>query len=154
MQAIHMAAGAIQLDAGEAFICAGIESMSRVPMAGFNPLLHPGLAERFPAAYISMGETAENVARRHQITRRRQEELAVESHRRAAAARAEGRLRDAIVPVSVSGEAVEQDGCIRPDPALEALAELKTAFATHGRVTDATSPPQLGSAPCRNRGGP
>src|SRR3546814_18752882 len=48
MQAIHMAAGAIQLDAGEAFICAGIESMSRVPMAGFNPLLHPGLAERFP----------------------------------------------------------------------------------------------------------
>src|SRR3546814_1992332 len=65
MQAIHMAAGAIQLDAGEAFICAGIESMSRVPMAGFNPLLHPGLAERFPAAYISMGETAENVARRH-----------------------------------------------------------------------------------------
>src|SRR3546814_15772727 len=60
MQAIHMAAGAIQLDAGEAFICAGIESMSRVPMAGFNPLLHPGLAERFPAAYISMGGTAEN----------------------------------------------------------------------------------------------
>src|SRR3546814_12557921 len=82
MQAIHMAAGAIQLDAGEAFICAGIESMSRVPMAGFNPLLHPGLAERFPAAYISMGETAENVARRHQITRRRQEELAVERDRK------------------------------------------------------------------------
>src|SRR3546814_10165880 len=92
MQAIHMAAGAIQRDAGEAFICAGIESMSRVPMAGFNPLLHPGLAERFPAAYISMGETAENVARRHQITRARQEELAVASHRKAAAARAEGRL--------------------------------------------------------------
>src|SRR3546814_13083984 len=77
-------------------------------MAGFNPLLHPGLAERFPAAYISMGETAENVARRHQITRRRQEELAVESHRRAAAARAEGRLRDELVPVSVSGAAVAQ----------------------------------------------
>src|SRR3546814_4500880 len=69
MQAIHMAAGAIQLDAGEAFISAGNEPMSRVPMAGFNPLLHPGLAQRFPAAYISMGETAENVARRHQIGR-------------------------------------------------------------------------------------
>jgi len=141
MQAIHMAAGAIQLDAGEAFICAGIESMSRVPMAGFNPLLHPGLAERFPAAYISMGETAENVARRHQITRRRQEELAVESHRRAAAARDDGWLTDEIVPVTVNGATVTQDGCIRPDTSLEALAALKPAFATDGSVTAATSSP-------------
>src|SRR3546814_19119667 len=115
--------------------------MSRVPMAGFNPLLHPGLAERFPAAYISMGETAENVARRHQITRRRQEELAVESHRRAAAARAEGRPRDEVVPVCVSGAEVEQHGCIRPDTALEALAEWQTAFENDGSVTAAASPP-------------
>ncbi|MGE5768566.1 MAG: thiolase family protein [Bacteroidota bacterium] len=141
MQAIHMAAGAIQLDAGEAFICAGIESMSRVPMAGFNPLLHPGLAERFPAAYISMGETAENVARRHQITRKRQEELAVESHRKAAVARGEGRLKDEIAPVVVNGKAVDADGCIRADTSLEALAELKPAFATDGSVTAATSSP-------------
>jgi len=141
MQAIHMAAGAIQLNAGEAFLCAGIESMSRVPMAGFNPLLHPGLAERFPAAYISMGETAENVARRHQITRKRQEELAVESHRKAATARAEGRLKDEIVAVRVNGATVEADGCIRPDTSLEALAELKPAFATDGSVTAATASP-------------
>ncbi|HMA16768.1 MAG TPA: thiolase family protein, partial [Kiloniellaceae bacterium] len=141
MQAIHMAAGAIQLDAGEAFICAGIESMSRVPMAGFNPLLHPGLAERFPAAYISMGETAENVARRHQITRKRQEELAVESHRKAAVARGEGRLKDEIAPVIVNGKTVDADGCIRADTSLEALAELKPAFATDGSVTAATSSP-------------
>ena len=141
MQAIHMAAGAIQMNAGEAFICAGIESMSRVPMAGFNPLLHPGLAERFPAAYISMGETAENVARRHQITRQRQEELAVLSHRKAAVARGEGKLTDEIVPVTVNGAAVEADGCIRADTSLEALAELKPAFATDGSVTAATSSP-------------
>ena len=141
MQAIHMAAGNIQMNAGEAFICAGIESMSRVPMAGFNPLLHPGLAERFPAAYISMGETAENVARRHQITRVRQEELAVESHRRAAAAREAGRLSDEIVPVSVKGAEVAADGCIRPGTSAEALAELKPAFATDGSVTAATSSP-------------
>jgi acetyl-CoA acyltransferase len=141
MQAIHMAAGNIQMNAGEAFICAGIESMSRVPMAGFNPLLHPGLAERFPAAYISMGETAENVARRHQITRARQEELAVESHRRAAAAREAGRLSDEIVPVSVKGAEVAADGCIRPGTSAEALAELKPAFATDGSVTAATSSP-------------
>ncbi len=141
MQAIHMAAGNIQMDAGEAFICAGIESMSRVPMAGFNPLLHPGLAERFPAAYISMGETAENVARRHQITRQRQEELAVLSHRKAAVARGEGKLADEIVPVNVNGTLVEADGCIRADTSLEALAELKPAFATDGSVTAATSSP-------------
>jgi acetyl-CoA acyltransferase len=141
MQAIHMAAGAIQLNAGEAFICAGIESMSRVPMAGFNPLLHPGLAESFPAAYISMGETAENVARRHQITRQRQEELAVVSHRKAAVARGEGKLKDEIVAVSVNGKTVEADGCIRADTSLEALAELKPAFSTDGSVTAATSSP-------------
>src|SRR5713226_6544590 len=63
MQSIHMAAGAIQLDAGEAFICAGVESMTRIPMGGFNPSPHPGLAKDFPAAYMSMGQTAENVAR-------------------------------------------------------------------------------------------
>ncbi|MPZ11833.1 MAG: acetyl-CoA C-acyltransferase [Kiloniellaceae bacterium] len=141
MQAIHMAAGSIQMNAGEAFICAGIESMSRVPMAGFNPLLHPGLAERFPAAYISMGETAENVARRHQITRQRQEELAVISHRKAAAARAEGRLSDEIIPVDVKGSEVTADGCIRPDTSAEGLAGLKPAFATDGSVTAATSSP-------------
>ena len=141
MQAIHMAAGNIQMDAGEAFLCAGIESMSRVPMAGFNPLLHPGLAERFPAAYISMGETAENVARRHQITRARQDELAVLSHRRAAVARGEGKLKDEIVPVTVNGAAVDADGCIRADTSLEALAELKPAFALDGSVTAATSSP-------------
>ena len=141
MQAIHMAAGSIQMDAGEAFICAGIESMSRVPMAGFNPLLHPGLAERFPAAYISMGETAENVARKHQITRARQEELAVLSHRKAAVARGEGKLNDEIVPVSVNGAAVEADGCIRAETSVEALAELKPAFALDGSVTAATSSP-------------
>ncbi len=141
MQAIHMAAGNIQMNAGEAFICAGIESMSRVPMAGFNPLLHPGLAERFPAAYISMGETAENVARRHQITRQRQEELAVVSHRKAAIARNEGKLKDEIVPMQVNGAAVEADGCIRADTSLDALAELKPAFALDGSVTAATSSP-------------
>jgi len=141
MQAIHMAAGSIQMDAGEAFICAGIESMSRVPMAGFNPLLHPGLAERFPAAYISMGETAENVARKHQITRARQEELAVLSHRKAAVARGEGKLKDEIVPVSVKGATVEADGCIRAETSTAALAELKPAFALDGSVTAATSSP-------------
>ena len=71
MQAVHMAAGAIAMDAGEAFICAGVESMTRVPMMGFNPMPHPGFARTYPQAYVSMGETAENLARVHQIARAR-----------------------------------------------------------------------------------
>lgn len=141
MQSIHMAAGNIQMDAGEAFICAGIESMSRVPMAGFNPLLHPGLAERFPAAYISMGETAENVARKHQIPRARQEEFAVSSHQKAAAAQNAGKLKDEIVAIQANGATVEVDGCIRPDTSAAALADLKPAFSTDGSVTAGTASP-------------
>ena len=62
MQAIHIAAGAIQMDAGHAFIAGGIESMSRVPMMGFNPMPNPKLAESNPGAYMAMGITAENLA--------------------------------------------------------------------------------------------
>jgi acetyl-CoA acyltransferase len=142
MQAIHSAAGAIQLGAGEAFLCAGVESMSRVPMMGFNPLPHPELAERYREAYVSMGETAENLARKYQIPRAEQERFAVESHRKAAAARAEGRFKDEIVPISrPDGGSVSEDGCIRPDTNAEALATLKPAFDQNGTVTAGTSSP-------------
>jgi len=141
MQAIHMAAGAIQMDAGQAFVCAGVESMSRVPLAGFNPMLNPGLAERFPAAYVSMGETAENVAAKFKIPRERQEKLAVESHRRAAAARQDGKLKDEIIPIRQGNHTIDADGCIRPDTNAEALAGLKPAFKADGSVTAATSSP-------------
>src|SRR5581483_3450914 len=73
MQAIHSAAGAIALGAGDVFVCAGVESMTRVPMMGFNPMPNPVLNERLPAAYISMGTTAENVAKKYGITREEQE---------------------------------------------------------------------------------
>ena len=62
MQSIHIAAGAIAMGAGNAFICCGVESMSRVPMNGFNPMPHPKLHEDNPNVYLSMGTTAENVA--------------------------------------------------------------------------------------------
>ncbi|HEY5598262.1 MAG TPA: thiolase family protein, partial [Kiloniellales bacterium] len=141
MQAIHMAAGAIQMDAGDAFICAGVESMTRVPLAGFNPMLHPGLAERFPQAYVSMGETAENVANKYKIDRKRQEELAVESHRRANAAQQAGKFADEIVPIRLGNHTVDTDGCIRPDTNGKALADLSPAFKTDGSVTAGTSSP-------------
>lgn len=141
MQALHMAAGAIALGAGDAFICAGVESMTRVPVMGFNPMPHPGLAERYPQAYAAMGETAENLARAHQISRPDQDAFAAASHRKAAAARSEGRLEAEITPISSKMGAVTHDGCIRPETTAEKLAELKPAFDAEGSVTAGTSSP-------------
>ena len=141
MQSVHMAAGAVRMNAGDAFICAGVESMSRVPMGGYNPLPNPSLHESFPAAYMSMGQTAENVAQRYQITRGEQDAFALESQQRAAAARSEGRLDSEIVPVDVGGTRIDRDGCIREETSLEGLAELTPAFLENGTVTAGTSSP-------------
>ena len=141
MTAVHVAAGAIALGAGEAFICAGVESMTRVPMMGFNPLPNPELARSMPAAYLPMGDTAENVASRWKISRLEQEEFAVESQRRATAARAAGKFKDEIIPIKTKKGFVDTDGCIRPETTLEALAGLKPAFSVTGVVTAGTSSP-------------
>ena len=141
MQAIHMAAGAIQMDAGDVFICAGVESMSRVPMSGFNPMPNPALIEHMPAAYMSMGETAENVGREYEISREDQEVFAVASQRKAGEAQAKGRLSDEIVPIEVNGNTIDADGCLRPTTDLEGLAGLKLAFDENGTVTAGTASP-------------
>ncbi len=141
MQAVHMAAGAIAMGAGQAFICAGIESMSRVPMMGFNPMPNPALAEKIKGAYMSMGETAENVARKYQIPRVEQEEFAVRSHRLATAARQAGKFTDEIIPIAAGKENVTSDGCIREETSMEALAGLKPVFDQNGTVTAGTSSP-------------
>jgi acetyl-CoA acyltransferase len=141
MQSIHIAAGQIALGAGDVFVCAGIESMSRVPMMGYNPLINPALMKSMPAAYIGMGETAENVARKWQIPRSEQEGFAVRSHQRAAAAVAAGNFNDEIVPIVSKGGSVNQDGCIRPDTTAEGLAGLKPAFDKDGTVTAGTASP-------------
>ncbi|MGB1257254.1 MAG: acetyl-CoA C-acyltransferase, partial [Thiolinea sp.] len=99
MQSIHQAAGAIQMNAGEAFICAGVESMTRVSMGGFNPSPNPQLYQDMPAAYVGMGITAENLAKKYDIPRADQETFAVDSHAKAAAAQAAGKLADEIVAV-------------------------------------------------------
>ena len=141
MQSIHIAAGQIALGAGDVFVCAGIESMSRVPMGGYNPLMNPALMKAMPSAYIGMGETAENVARKWQIPRGEQEAFAVRSHQRAAAAVAAGNLTEEIVPITGKAGAVGQDGCIRPDTTAQTLAGLKPAFDKDGTVTAGTSSP-------------
>ncbi len=141
MQAIHMAAGAIAIGAGEAFVCAGVESMTRVPMMGFNPLPNAEFWKKMPAAYMSMGETAENVAKRWGISRAEQEAFAVRSQQLATAARAGGKLEGEIVPIASRKGQVTQDGCIRPETTLETLAALKPAFSIDGVVTAGTSSP-------------
>jgi acetyl-CoA acyltransferase len=141
MYAIHMAAGAIAIGAGEVFICAGVESMTRVPMMGFNPMPHPGLYARYPQAYISMGETAENVAAKYGISRAEQEAFALSSQQLAAKAQAAGRFAGEIVPITDGDLTIGADGCIRPDTSAEGLAGLKPAFDANGSVTAGTSSP-------------
>jgi acetyl-CoA acyltransferase len=149
MQAIHSAAGAIALGAGDVFICAGVESMSRVPMMGFNPMPNPALNERLPAAYISMGMTAENVAKKYGISRQEQEAFAVESQAKATAARQAGKLQEEITPIQNGKDLVVSDGCIREGTTLEALAGLKPAFDEKGVVTAGTASPLTdGAAAC------
>ena len=80
MQAIHNAAGSISMGSGKVFICAGVESMTRVPMLGFNPMPHPQLLEDNPNVYLSMGITAENVAKKYNIDRKEQQEFAISSN--------------------------------------------------------------------------
>ncbi len=136
MQTIHDAAAKIMAGAGDAYIAAGLESMSRVPMGGYNPMPNPGLAAS-SAAYISMGETAENVGKKHAISRVAQEKFALASHQKAAAAQTAGKLDAEIVPI---GD-VKTDGGIRGDASLETMATLKPAFDANGTVTAATSSP-------------
>lgn len=141
MSSIHIAAGAIQMGAGDVFVCVGVESMTRIPMGGYNPIPSPALYAKKPAAYIGMGDTAENIAQQWQITRADQEAFAVKSHQKAAAAQKDGRLKDEIVPVSNGKMIVEQDECIRADTTAEGLATLKLAFDQNGSVTAGTSSP-------------
>lgn len=141
MSAIHYAMGQIAIGAGDAFICAGIESMSRIPMGGYNPMPSPELMKKRPGAYMGMGETAENVAEKYQITRGEQEALAVKSQQKAAAARAAGKLADEIVPIKTKNGDVTEDGIIRPDTTADVLAGLKPAFSKDGTVTAGTSSP-------------
>ncbi len=141
MSAVHIAAAQIEAGQGDAYLCFGVESMTMVPQGGFNFSPDPWLREH-TQAYIAMGETAENVAALHRIPRPAQEQMALESHRKAARAREAGWLREEIVPMTLAdGSVVDQDGCIRPQTSLEALAALKPAFRPDGVVTAGTSSP-------------
>lgn len=137
MEAIHIAAGKIACGAGEVFIAGGVESMSRMPMGGFNPLPNPHLYSALPAAYMSMGLTAEQVCKKLSIPRVTQEEFALQSHLKAAKAD----FSEEIIEIKTKTGTVTKDGCIRPETSMEKMTGLKPAFDVNGTVTAATSSP-------------
>lgn len=137
MTTVQMAAGYIQMGAGDVFICAGVESMTRIPMGGFNPMPNPKLGEIYPQAYMNMGETAENLAKKYTVSRAEQESFAAASQQKAAKAKDAGKFKDEIVPVA----GVTEDGTIRAETTAEGLATLKLAFDEKGTVTAGTASP-------------
>ncbi len=136
MEAIHVAAGKIAMGAGKAFVCGGVESMTRVT-TGFEPIPYPYNEKENPNVYFSMGITAENVAKRYKISRTAQQEFAIESHMKAHNAQSNGKMTNEIVEIAGCSE----DGNIRPKSNQETLDGLKLAFDQEGTVTAATSSP-------------
>jgi len=145
LQAISMAADRIRLGEADVMIAGGAESMSAVPLGGAKPAPNPYMVANMPEAYVSMGITAENVARKYEITREQQDSFAVLSHQKAWAAQTRGCFDDEIVPVllhnwGIMGENwFNKDEGIRPETTQESLAKLKPAFLNGGTVTAGNS---------------
>lgn len=145
IQAVQAAAGMLAMNAGEAFIAGGTESMSRVPMMGFNVLPHPTWTRETVDDFINVGLTAERVAQECNVTRPDQDQFAFVSHSKAAAAQSDGRLAQEIEPYQTSTGMVDRDGCVR-ETTLEKLSELKTVFLQGGTVTAGSSSPMTDGA--------
>ena len=151
LQTIALAAQQIMSGMGEAIITGGVETMSRVPMSSNKFMANPTLAQEHPGVYISMGLTAENVARQFEVTRAEQDLFALRSHQRAATAQDAGTFDAEIVPLEVEitlGEGqdihtyqttFDKDEGIRRDTSLEALAKLRPVFHVQGSVTSGNS---------------
>jgi acetyl-CoA acyltransferase len=155
LQAIAIACERIMVGHAEAIVAGGTESMSLVPMGGNKVAPNPWLVEHYPGVYLSMGLTAENLARKYGISREQADEFSFQSHRKALDAIAGGKFRDEVVPVEVTMTAIEDgrnggrpvttrvlfdtDEGPRADTSLEALAKLKPAFHARGTVTAGNS---------------
>lgn len=130
--------------AGEAevMICTGVQSISRIPLAGWNPMLNPQVYDGNAKGFINMGLTAENLARQYSIGRDAQEAFALQSHQKAAAAQEKGHFKTEILPI----QGVNYDDNVRKDSSLEQMTKLKPAFLKDGSVTAATSSPHTDGA--------
>jgi acetyl-CoA acyltransferase len=145
IQSIAMGASAIREGAADVVVAGGTESMSMIPMGGYHMSPNPQLVDRYPDAYLAMGLTAENLARKYGISRIEQDSYALESHRKAVAAQKEGKFSDEIIPLKLSREEGERlfevDDCPREDTSVEGLAALRPAFHAKGTVTAGNSSP-------------
>lgn len=153
LQTIAMAAERIIANGADAIIAGGAETMSLVPMTGFRISPNPYMVEQQPEVYMSMGLTAEQVAEEYEVSRQAQDEFALHSHEKAAAALDAGRFADQIVPVEVEEVTAGEDGPqrhsfvfqedehVRRDTSLEKLAGLKPVFKLNGTVTAGNSSP-------------
>jgi acetyl-CoA acyltransferase len=151
LQAIAMAAGRIALGHSEVIVAGGTESMSMVPMGGNKVSPNPWLMDHYPDAYLGMGLTAENLARKHGITREQSDQFSLASHQKALAAIAAGKFKEEVVPVEAAITALnngkpkttpmvfDTDEGPRADTSVEALAKLKPAFHARGTVTAGNS---------------
>ena len=161
LQAIAIAAQRIMAGQGDVAVAGGTESMSMVPMGGNKIAPNPWLMDHYPDTYLGMGLTAENLAKKYEITREQADEFSLASHHKALAAIATGKFKDEVVPVEVTytvlgnGNAAyassngerpktvkvtfDTDEGPRADTSLEALAKLKPAFHARGTVTAGNS---------------
>ncbi len=141
MQAIHDATGAIAINSGDVFLCCGVESMTFIPMNGLTYDPHPQLNKDNPNVYMSMGITAENVAKKFNISRKEQQDFAISSHSKANLARESNLFDNEIVSITNKDEKINKDGGIRPNTSHEILDGLKLAFDENGTVTAGTASP-------------
>ena len=141
MQAIHDATGAIAINSGDVFLCCGVESMTFIPMNGLTYDPHPQLNKDNPNVYMSMGITAENVAKKLNISRKEQQDFAISSHSKANSARETNLFENEIVPITNNDQIINKDGGIRPNTSHEILDGLKLAFDENGTVTAGTASP-------------
>ena len=141
MQAIHDATGAIAINSGDVFLCCGVESMTFIPMNGLTYDPHPQLSKDNPNVYMSMGITAENVAKKFNISRKEQQDFAISSHSKANLAWESKIFDNEIVSISNNNETITKDGGIRPNTSHEILDGLKLAFDENGTVTAGTASP-------------
>ncbi len=141
MQAIHDATGAIAINSGDVFLCCGVESMTFIPMNGLTYDPHPQLSKDNPNVYMSMGITAENVAKKFNISRKEQQDFAISSHSKANSARETNIFENEIVLIKNNDQIINKDGGIRPNTSHEILDGLKLAFDENGTVTAGTASP-------------
>ena len=152
LQTIALAADRIKTGGADVIVAGGLETMTMIPMGGNGFRPNPSLAENYPDYYLNMGLTAENLAKKYEITREQADQFSLESHQKAAAAIKSGKFKDEIVPMNVFIDELDEKGRarrkeivfdtdegVRYDASLEGFAKLRPVFHVKGTVTAGNS---------------